>query len=257
MSRPLAVVSGGNRGLGLETCRQLAAQGYDVVLTARDADAARNAAGELRIDHDVLDVADPVSVAAFAARLSGRGRAVDALVNNAGVYLKSGARDAAPTTMAVNYHGPARLTDALRPHLAAGGRIVMVSSGLGELSHLGPERRRQVEDPALTRERLDAIVAEYLAQVEAGTHGRHGWPDSAYNVSKAALNALTRVLARDPALATLRINSVCPGWVRTAMGGPGAPRTLERGGRSIVWAATLPADGPTAGFFRDGKAIPW
>src|SRR5207244_6602364 len=115
--------------------------------------------------------------------------------------------------------------------------------------------RPRFADPALRRTALDALIKSYLAALENGEPKREGWP-SAYSVSKVAMNALTRILARELAPRKIRINSVCPGWVRTDMGGPGANRSVEVGARSIVLGAMLPEDA-TGGFYRDGKRIPW
>ena len=145
----------------------------------------------------------------------------------AGISLDGFDGTMAESTIDTNYRGAARVTDAFLPLLAADARIVMVSSGMGELSAVSPELKRRL-----------------LA------------PRNAYRVSKIALNALTRVLARELPSGQ-RVNAVCPGWVRTRMGGPSASRSLERGASGIVWAATLGADGPTGGFFRDGRAIEW
>jgi NAD(P)-dependent dehydrogenase (short-subunit alcohol dehydrogenase family) len=137
----------------------------------------------------------------------------------------------------------------------------MVSSGMGEVSCLGASLRERFLRPDLTRPELEALLEEFVAAVERGDYRAQGWPRSAYSVSKVALNALTRVLARGwnaPGRAAApRINAVCPGWVRTDMGGRFASRGVDKGAQGIVWAATLPPDGPTGGFFRDGQAIPW
>ena len=131
----------------------------------------------------------------------------------------------------------------------------MVSSGLGELSTMGRDLRPRFADPSLTRPVLDSLVNSYLAALEKGEPKREGWP-SAYSVSKVAMNALTRILARELVPRKIRVNSVCPGWVRTDMGGPGANRSVEVGARSIVLGAVLPEDA-TGGFYRDAKKIPW
>jgi carbonyl reductase 1 len=143
--------------------------------------------------------------------------------------------------------------------MRAGGRIVMISSGMGELSGVRGEARARIADPALTREGLLAVVESFVTDVVAGTHTRHGWPSSAYSVSKIALNALVRVLAQELAGDPRRIlvNSENPGWVRTRMGGQSAPRSVEDGARTAVWLATLPDGGPNGGFFRDEQSIPW
>jgi NAD(P)-dependent dehydrogenase (short-subunit alcohol dehydrogenase family) len=137
-----------------------------------------------------------------------------------------------------------------------GGSVVMVSSGLGEVSCLAPLLRKRFVSPGLARDELVALVRSFVRDVETGRHTEAGWPSSAYQVSKVGLNALTRVLARELAPRRVRVNAVCPGWVRTDMGGAGATRSVEDGATSIVWAAAL-EDGPTGGFFRDGRPIPW
>jgi len=214
---PVAVVTGGNRGIGLEVCRQLAARGFDVVMGSRDPERGR-AAG-LDVDVRQLDVADPASVAALELDRC------DVLVNNAAIdydtWQRAGSADLQVVSEAldVNLLGAWRMTLALLPLLrrSAHGRVVNVSSGAGSITTMtsGPP---------------------------------------AYSVSKAALNALTRLLAAD--LHPILVNAVCPGWVATDMGGPGG-RPVSEGAAGIVWAATLPDDGPTGGFFRDGRPIAW
>ena len=233
---PVAVVTGANRGLGRETCRQLAELGWTVVLTARDLDKAVQTAAELRdeipaaeILPQALDVTDSEQSDALAAFVSERFGGIDALVNNAGAILESseanGALDGDPDvvlrTFEVNTVGTLRVTRALASLVAAaGGNVVNVSSGMGG-----------------------------IAEMEGGWTG--------YRLSKAGLNALTRVLHAELSDKGVRVNAVCPGWVRTDMGGPSATRAIPDGGASIVWAATLPQGGPSGGFFRDGDPIAW
>jgi carbonyl reductase 1 len=255
----LAVVTGGNRGLGLEVCRQLAQQGYRVVLTARDAEQARKAAGSLgaagNVRGEQLDVTSTSSIAAFAERARAELGPIFALVNNAGISMKGFNVDVVRGTLAVNFFGALHVTQALAPLVQDSGNIVMVSSGMGELSAYSRELRARFLDERLDLAGLTALVEEFATEVAAGTHEAHGWPSSAYRVSKASLNALTRILAKEST--RLRVNSVCPGWVKTDMGGPGASRSVETGARGIVWAATLDSTGPHSGFFRDGKPIAW
>jgi NAD(P)-dependent dehydrogenase (short-subunit alcohol dehydrogenase family) len=156
----------------------------------------------------------------------------------------------------VNYRGAARVTDALLPLMRDDSRIVLVSSGMGEISGVSKALGARFMDPKLERAGLDALVDEFVSSVEAGKHEKEGWPSSAYRVSKIAMNALTRILAKELAPRIL-VNAVCPGWVRTDMGGPSASRDVETGARSITWAALLPSDGPSGGFFRDGKRVDW
>ncbi|MFD7654924.1 SDR family oxidoreductase [Actinosynnema sp. NPDC059797] len=222
---PVAVVTGGNRGIGREVCRQLAALGHDVVLTARDPAKAEAVAGRLGVDHHRLDVTDDGSVAALAGYLGERYGRLDVLVNNAAIHYDTWQRASSADlrvvreAMETNFYGPWRAVLALLPLLRASrrARVVNVSSEGGSLASMG-----------------------------GGT--------PAYSTSKAALNALTLVLAGE--LRGILVNAVCPGWVATDMGGPGG-RPVEDGAASVVWAATLPDGGPTGGFFRDGKRVPW
>jgi NAD(P)-dependent dehydrogenase (short-subunit alcohol dehydrogenase family) len=232
------LVTGANRGIGLEVCRQLGRAGARVLLTARDAELGEKAAATLRaegldVSFEQLDVASAESIDALTVRLERKGQQLSALVNNAAIAM----------------------TERLLPLMQSHGRIVMVSSGGGELEGFSPELRRRLDPPA-SKEALTALVREFIEDVRSGQHSNKGWPRSAYRVSKAAINGLTRLLAQELE-GRQRVNAVCPGWVRTDMGGPDAPRSVEEGADTIVWAATLPPQGPTGGFFRDRKPIPW
>jgi NAD(P)-dependent dehydrogenase (short-subunit alcohol dehydrogenase family) len=253
---PTALVTGGNRGLGLETLRKLVDRGFDVIGTARDRASGERAARELgpSVRFVELDVTDPASVDRAARSLPDI--RLDVLVNNAGTSLDGFDGEVAARTLDTNYHGAVRVTDAFSPRLAPNANVVNVSSGMGELSAASPELRRRLLDPALTRAALDALVDDFVARVRAGAHDLGGWPRNAYRVSKIALNAFTRLLA--PSLGEgRRVNAVSPGWVRTRMGGSGAPRSVERGAEGIVWAATLGRDGPNGEFFQDGRRLDW
>jgi NAD(P)-dependent dehydrogenase (short-subunit alcohol dehydrogenase family) len=254
------LVTGANRGLGLETARQLAERGDRVILTSRDEASGRAAAADLArrgraVEYMKLDVTDPADVDRIAG-LFDEDRPLDVLVNNAAVALNGFDSDVVRETLAVNFYGAMHLTDALTAKIAAGGTIVNVSSGMGELSAYSREIVRRFSDPAIDRPKLVALVQEFAAAVAAGRHNTEGWPTSAYRVSKAGLNAYTRILARELKPRGIKVNSVCPGWVRTRMGGRSASRDVQKGAQSIVWAATL--DAPTSGgFYRDGRALGW
>ena len=227
---PVAVVSGGNRGIGREVCRQLAARGHTVVLGSRDPARGEEAAAGLEGDvlARQLDVADPDSVDRLGEAVRSELGRVDVLVNNAGVLGDTGATaggadlDEVRRTLETNLFGAWRLSQALLPLLRESdhGRIVNVSTGMGQLSDMGG-----------------------------------GAP--AYRVSKAGLNALTRMLASEERGNGILVNAVNPGWVRTDMGGSSASRPVEEGADTPVWLATLPDDGPTGGFFKDREPIPW
>jgi NAD(P)-dependent dehydrogenase (short-subunit alcohol dehydrogenase family) len=255
-SHPTAIVTGANRGLGLETARQLAAAGYRVYVTARKEEEARAAAEALdgvgAVAPHRLDLADERSIASFRAALHDAGARIDALVNNGAVYHDRLTAESARASVTVNVLGPLRLTDALAPHLVAGARVVMVSSGMGELAGLPGEWRTRLEAP-LDRTALLALLDAFVAAA-----GRDGHSSALpYRFTKCALNVATRLLAAELAPRAIKVNAVCPGWVRTRMGGAGAPRDVQTGAKGIVWAATLPPKGPTGGFFRDGKPIDW
>ena len=262
VSQQLAVVTGANRGLGLETCRQLAQRGLQVILTSRDAAEGQAVVDPLRsqglaVRHHPLDVTDPASAAALADTLRREGGRIEALVNNAGIALEGFDANAARRTLAVNCFGVMTVVDHLLPWLVPHGCIVMVSSAMGQTDGLPAALRDRFLDPALTRDGLVDLLNCFVRDVEADRHLERGWPANAYRISKVGLNAFTRILARELTGLAVRVNAVSPGWVRTAMGGPGATRTVEEGASGIVWAALLGNDGPTGGFFRDGLPIPW
>jgi NAD(P)-dependent dehydrogenase (short-subunit alcohol dehydrogenase family) len=223
--QPVALVSGANRGIGREVARQLATEhGFAVLAGAREPGSA----GEP--DHEAirwvqLDVADQASVDKLAAEIGSDPGRLDVLVNNAGVYgdyesVGDYDLEAAHTVLETNLFGAWRLTQAMLPLLRESphARIVNVSSGGGQLSDMNGG-------------------------------------GAAYRVSKTGLNALTRILANDER--GILTNSLCPGWVRTDMGGSSAPRSVEEGADTAVWLATLPDDGPNGGFFRNREPIPW
>jgi NAD(P)-dependent dehydrogenase (short-subunit alcohol dehydrogenase family) len=260
--RPTALVTGASRGLGLETCRQLGNKGLRVILTARNEGEGRAAAGRIAgenipIEYRHLDVTSTESVAVLAQGLAAQEIELDVLVNNAAIALDGFNAEVARRTIDTNFFGPMRVTDGLLTLLSDGSKIVMVSSGVGEVSDFPPRLRTEFLNPALNRERLVELMSSFVNEVKDGRYREAGWPESAYRVSKAGLNALTRILALEFAGRNIQVNAVCPGWVRTNMGGQNASRTVEKGAASIVWAALLGEDGPTGGFFRDGRAISW
>ena len=247
MEDRIGLVTGGNRGLGFETCSQLAARGYRVVLTARDEAAANRGANELGVEHLQLDVTAEASLAKAVDTIRERYGRLDLLVNNAGVALNGFDADVAKDTLNINFFGTVAVSDALGPLLAPGASVVMVSSGMGQLSCLSTDRRRDFEDPGLSRDRLEQLMTEFISDVQSGEHASKGWPSSAYRVSKVGMNAFTRILSKELAQRSVSVNAVCPGWVQTDMGGAGADRSVSEGAKSILWAAT--AAGSASGGF--------
>src|ERR671910_2324125 len=226
----VALVSGANRGIGREIVRQLAERGVTTILGSRDEEKGRVAAGGMDGDVRVrqLDATDEKGIAQLACDVEEEFGRLDVLVNNAGVSIDRGQHgvdadlDVVRETLEMNLFGAWRLCEAFVPLMQRNryGRIVNISSGMGALNDMG-----------------------------GGSPG--------YRVSKAGLNVLTRILASELRGSGILVNSVCPGWVRTDMGGSGATRSIEEGAEGAVWAATLPNTGPTGGFFRDRRPVPW
>ncbi|MGH8377622.1 MAG: SDR family NAD(P)-dependent oxidoreductase [Gammaproteobacteria bacterium] len=233
-----AVITGTNRGLGLETARQLAQRGFHVICAARDPQAGAKALRDMQTEKlsvelrklDVNSSEDAQTLARYIKESHGR---VNVLVNNAGILTESsreaGAKSSDPLKVSpvtimehfnTNTLGAVRLIQALAGLMPEGGRIVNVSSGMGTLNDMG---------------------------------GGH----LAYRISKTALNVVTRVFANELRPRNILVNSVCPGWVKTDMGGAHASRSIEKGVETIVWLASAPEATESGFFWRDRKKIPW
>jgi NAD(P)-dependent dehydrogenase (short-subunit alcohol dehydrogenase family) len=231
--RKVAIVSGANRGIGFETCRQLSRMGIITLLTSRDESKGENAARTLReeggeVHYHQLDVADVESISRLKDFVVENFKQCDILVNNAGVFLDSGVSifnlpdSILEETLKINFLGALKMCQEFLPMMQAAGygRIVNVSSGMGSLAGLG---------------------------------GR----SAAYKLSKLMLNGMTRIMAAEIKDRDIKINTMAPGWVRTDMGGVNAPRSLPQGADTIIWLATLPQDGPSGGFFEDRAPAAW
>jgi NAD(P)-dependent dehydrogenase (short-subunit alcohol dehydrogenase family) len=228
----IALVTGANRGIGKQIALELAKAGAFVIVGARNEEEGlatrdlilRNGG---RAEHFALDVSKEKSLLALQDFIMGSYGRLDILVNNAGIFLDNGefvntSMEELNATLQTNVAGPLRLIQLFLPSMIQNnfGRIVNVSSGMGQLSDMGS-----------------------------------GYP--AYRISKTAINAITRIAAQETSGKNIKVNSVCPGWVKTDMGGPNANRSIEKGAESIVWAALLPDDAPTGKFFRDKQEIDW
>ena len=235
----IAVVTGANRGMGREVAHELAKEGYHVIMAMRDPRKGNDALEQFReeglsVEIRKVDVTSSEDTKALAKHVRDHHKGVDVLVNCAGILPESSDDETGrypsnpwflPPTSAMeiintNTLGPLRMIQALGPLMRDNGRIVNVSSGMGALTD------------------MDTRVL-------------------GYRMSKTALNTITRVFSKEFEKKNVKVNSVCPGWVRTDMGGENARRSVAEGAASILWAARLDADGPTGGFFRDGEEIDW
>lgn len=234
MAEQIAIVTGGNRGIGREIARQLMQHGVLVVIGARKAAACERVMAELsregpNVAAFPLDVDVSASVRGFVQYVQEHHGTPGILVNNAGIHPETATGKVLETPLSVwratwetNLLGVVRLCRAVVPRMRESGygRVVNIASGLGQLDHMSEGR-------------------------------------PAYRASKAALNALTRTLAAEVAGTGVLVNSMTPGWVRSNIGGPDAPRSVQEGADTAVWLSLLPPDGPTGQFFRDREQIPW
>ena len=233
----IALVTGANRGLGLEACRQLAQCGFHVLLTSRDRQLGEEATGTLRaeglqITHHLLDVTRPEQIASLYEAVADQYGRLDALVNNAAVSLdpaESSVLDVPleviARTLETNFYGPLRTMRAFVPLMQANdyGRIVNISSIGGRMSLMSLDRGRK----------------------------------AAYRVSKAALNAVTRLVAGAVRDWNCKVNALCPGPFRTRMGDPKTRKSPAEVAETVVWLATLPKSGPSGKFFQDRESVDW
>ena len=234
MVKRVAVVTGANRGIGKEIACQLAQKGLTVILTSRDEAKGLKAVDDFQKDRvpvrfHLLDVTSPASIQTFVEFMTREIGRCDVLVNNAGIFpdredssIFNAKIETIRIAMETNVYGPLQLCQGLVPLMRKNsyGRIVNLSSGMGQLKDMN-----------------------------GGCPG--------YRISKTSINALTRILNDELLGENILVNSMCPGWVKTDMGGPGATRSVEQGADTAVWLATLPDNGPRGGFFRDRKPFAW
>lgn len=266
----VAVVTGANKGLGYCTTKQLCRR-FDgvVLLTARDGRRGHAAVAQLRAEGldplfhelDVTDVDSIQRLKSFIARNFGR---VDVLVQNAGIAceeaLETPCMEQVHKTIDTNFKGVLDVFRHLHPLLRNGARVVNVTSGMGKLEILAPDLRVKFADPYLTELELVQLIETYLSEAQNNNLHASGWPNSPYGISKLAVIALTKVQARQlerKGLENVLVSSVSPGWVKTDMGGDGAPFTADQGARCIIEIAFLPNCTPNGQFWRKGRLASW
>ncbi|MQL87511.1 hypothetical protein Taro_020056 [Colocasia esculenta] len=266
----VAAVTGSNRGIGYEIARQLAMHGLRVVVTSRDAGALRQEG--LDVDYCQLDIVDESSVKAFANWILMKHGGLDILVNNAGVNFNKGSENSveyASKVIDINYIGTKRMIQTMIPLMkpsTSGARILNIGSRLGRLgsrrNKLGDATLNEqlLRDDCLSESLIDHMVAEFLKQVGDGSWMSNGWPQifTDYSVSKLAVNAYTRLMARTlssrPEGHKIHINCYCPGWVKTSMTGWEGNISAEEGADTGVWTVLLP-ESPTGKFFAERREI--
>ena len=238
----VALITGANKGIGFEISRQLAAKGITVVAGARSEDSGRTASNRLRdagmdVHFQLIDVTDEGSISSAVANIREKFNHLDILVNNAGIMVDDQEKtiidlnlDTLTKTLVTNAFGPFLLCQTCIPQMKKNnyGRIVNIASTLGSLTNITDH-----ESP--------------YGGVEA----------PAYRISKTLLNAITALFAKITRGSNILVNSACPGWVKTDIGGKHAPLSVAQGADTPVWLATLPDNDPTGGFFRERQRIPW
>lgn len=262
----LAVVTGANKGIGFHIAEQLRDAGLRVVIACRSEERGMEAAKQLGVELEILDVAFQESIDSFCQVMMEKYGYLDVLVNNAAIAFKS--RDPTPfqaqtePTLRTNFYGTVSLTDQLLPllrHSAAAGRqprIVNVASMAGRLGQLRSDLQKRFASPRLDRETLGALVQQFADDVQSGRHRAQGWGNSNYGMSKLALIAYTRMLAREEGRPLL-VNACCPGWCRTDMSSHSGPRDPALGAQNASMLALLPDSGPTGSFVQNLQESSW
>jgi len=261
-------VTGANKGIGFAICEALAKQAADllILLGSRDEIRGRAAVEALKakgcqnIVFISLNIDDEKNLKEAAEHIRTTYGGLDILINNAGIAWKGDAFDetVARGTIGTNYYGTIRATEALFPLIRPNGRVVNISSRAGAfaLKNVPPAIRTTLLDPNLTYAKLTELLEQFIEDVKQNRYQEKGWPKSAYGMSKAGMSMYTRIFARDFSKNGILINCCCPGWVRTDMSGPKAPKPVEEGAETPLYLALLP-DGPTGTFFFEKKQYPW
>ncbi|XP_006886792.1 PREDICTED: carbonyl reductase [NADPH] 1-like [Elephantulus edwardii] len=274
-STRVALVTGGNKGIGFAIVRELCRQfSGDVVLTARDVTRGQTAVQQLQAEglnprFHQLDIDDLQSIRALRDFLRREYGGLDVLVNNAGIAFKNA--DPTPfhiqaeVTMKTNFFSTRNICRELLPLMKPHGRVVNVSSMMSVMSlkSCSPELQQKFRSDTITEEELVALMNKFVEDSKNGVHEKEGWPNTAYGVSKIGVTVLSRIQARNLSAQRkgdkILLNACCPGWVRTDMAGPNATKSPEEGAETPVYLALLPpdAEGPHGQFVSEKKIKQW
>ncbi|EME30314.1 Carbonyl reductase [NADPH] 1 [Galdieria sulphuraria] len=263
-NKRIALVTGGNKGIGFEICRLLGNPQNNilVILGARDKQRGNEACKKLEqqgieVVFRELEVSDITSVKNCAAWVQDTFGHLDILVNNAGIFYKTGplSKEVARHTMDVNFYGTLYCCQYFIPLLREGGRVVNMSSRMALFARLSPALFKKFTKQDLNISELCELMESFIRSVEKGRVKEDGWFRHSYGVSKVGVVCLTRILARDERRPDILINCCCPGFVRTDMTAPNAEKTPEEGADTPVWLALLPKGGPTGKFFGERKEL--
>jgi len=265
-AKRIAVVTGGNKGIGFCVAQQLQEAGLRVILACRNAALAKKASSKLSCEFELLDLGSNASIDEFAKVMEENYGQLDVLVNNAAIAFKGADptpfRDQAAPTLATNFFGTMRLTDQLLPLLrssAAAGRqphLVNVASMAGKLSQLSPILQQQFSSPTLDRRGLGSLVNSFVKDVQSGQHKQKGWGNSNYGMSKLALIAYTRLVAREEG-DSMKVSSCCPGYCCTDMSSNRGGQSPEIGARTVSLCALLQDSAPSGAFYQHEHESVW
>ncbi|XP_043912872.1 carbonyl reductase [NADPH] 1-like [Protopterus annectens] len=275
MSRKVAVVTGGNKGIGYAIVAGLC-KNYpgDVILTARNEKLGQEAVENLKKDgltaiFHQLDITDVVSIERLKSYLLQQYGGLDVLVNNAGIAFKVNATEPfglqAEVTMKTNFFGTLDACKILIPIVKPHGRVVNVSSfvSVRALKQCSPELQTQFRSDTITEEQLVDLMNKFVQDAKNGDHQDKGWPNTAYGVTKIGVTVLSRIHARllsqQRSADKISLNACCPGWVRTDMAGPKATKSPEEGAETPLYLALLPeeAQEPHGQFVSEKEVVPW
>uniref|UniRef100_A0A8C5MBV8 carbonyl reductase (NADPH) n=1 Tax=Leptobrachium leishanense TaxID=445787 RepID=A0A8C5MBV8_9ANUR len=271
----VAVVTGGNKGVGLAVVRALCKQFKgDVYLTARNSKLGEEAVEALEKEglsprFHQLDIDDPQSIKVLRDFLKEKYGGLDVLINNAGIAFKTADTTPfaiqAPVIMQTNFYGNRDVCNALLTLIKPHGRVVNVSSMLGHgcLGQCSPRLQQEFRRDSITEDELVELMEKFVEDAKKGDHLKEGWPDMAYGTSKIGLTVLSKIQAR--ILDATRkedgilLNACCPGWIKTDLGGPNAPKSVEEGAKTVLYLALLPPDvtSPHGEMINEMKVVEW